>query len=114
MSQTHIDQKNLQTPLTFEILLDTVRKFEEQKSELDNVVGMTFSSQAWEELKLKFPKIRGHENFLVYGIDCWVLSKQTEDCVAWYRHDAMRTWIGANDSEFIEQLPKLPESISKG
>jgi len=92
-------------PEDFSNLIDDIKEFE--KDHLKICMAMTFSVEAWEELKVKFDKISFDEQVFIHGLPCYVLQKQQQECIGWYNSEALNMWLEAENSEHIEKLPEI-------
>jgi hypothetical protein len=96
-------QDNTSQGLTTKILVDTVQKF--SRTQLGMVIGFTFNFSAWQSIKHKFKETNIPGNVNIFGLPCYVLAKQEEDCIGWYNKEMMMMYVDSGGDKKIEQLP---------
>ncbi len=91
--------------LTFDKLIDTISEFSEQKKKFNIVVGFTFTTGAWDQIKGKLPKPEiPIAMWTIDGIECYIVNGQKVPVIGWYNKELMDLFIKLNGNINLSEV----------
>lgn len=86
-------------------ILDDMKAIKDQINDIKDCVGITFTPEAWELVKHKMQL--SNEDIVslrMYGIPCYIMNKQVEDCIGWFDKEMMELYLSVDgDIELTEK-----------